>query len=125
MPDTTGQYLSEDMLACIQLCVDCHKACTETSTYCMQMGGPHSEPSHLRLLLDCAEICQTSANFMMRGSDLHHFTCGACGEICDRCAQDCEHVHDGDPSDTRMAACAAVCRRCAESCRNMAHAMAH
>ena len=121
MPDPTGHYLTEDVLACIQQCVDCHKACTETTTYCLQTGGPHREPNHIRLLLDCAEICQTSANFMMRGSDLHHHTCAACAEICDRCADDCDHM----PDDTRMAACATVCRRCADACRHMAHAMAH
>lgn len=26
------------------------------------------DPSHMRLMFDCAEICQTIANFMLRGS---------------------------------------------------------
>ena len=75
----------------------------------------HAEPNHIRLMMDCAEICQTSANFMLRGSDLHHLTCAACAEICDRCAADCDRMSD----DPRMAACAEECRRCAESCRQM------
>jgi hypothetical protein len=77
----------------------------------------HAEPNHIRVMMDCAEICQTSANFMLRGSDLHVHTCAACAEICDRCAADCERMAD----DTRMAACAEMCRRCADSCRSMAH----
>ena len=33
------------------------------------------------VLLDCAEICQTSANFMLRGSPLHTNTCAACAIV--------------------------------------------
>ena len=67
-------------------------------------------------MLDCAEICQTSAHFMQRGSDLHRPVCAACAQVCQRCADDCERLSD----DNRMAACAEMCRRCAESCRHMA-----
>lgn len=120
MPDTSGHYLSDEMLACIAVCSDCHKACLQTIPYCLQQGGPHAEPNHLRLMMDCAEICQTCANFMLRGSDLHVYTCAACAEVCERCAADCDRIAD----DSRMAACAEMCRRCAESCRAMAQ-MSH
>jgi len=80
------------------------------------MGGQHAEPQHIGLLLDCAEICQTSANFMLRGSDRHMRTCAVCAEVCEQCAQDCERMGD----DAQMRACAEVCRRCADSCRRMA-----
>ena len=120
MPDTQGHKLDDEMLACIEVCLDCHKACLQTIPYCLQRGGMHAEPNHIRLMADCAEMCQTSANFMLRGSDLHHHTCGACAEVCERCAADCDRMSD----DLRMAACAEECRRCAESCRAMAgHAM--
>src|SRR3954465_7738287 len=115
MPDTEGRLLDEEMLRCIEICTDCHKACVETIPYCLQQGGPHAHPNHIRVMMDCAEICQTSANFMLRGSDLHVYTCGACAEGCDRCAADCEEMAD----DSRMAACAEMCRRCAASCREM------
>ena len=32
----------------------------------------------IRTDLDCADICHTAANFMLRGSDLHAHTCAAC-----------------------------------------------
>jgi hypothetical protein len=54
--------------------------------HCLQKGGKHAEAKHLRLLMDCAEIRQTSAHFMLRGSDLHSRTCFACAEVCVRCA---------------------------------------
>ncbi len=104
------------MEECIQACTNCHHICLETISHCLQMGGKHAESNHIRLLLDCAQICQTSADFMLRGSDLHPRTCGVCAEVCERCADDCERV---DPNDTQMRACADVCRRCAASCRQM------
>jgi len=107
--------MSSDMQACIAECQNCHGICVETVQHCLQMGGPHAEPVHIRLLLDCAEICQTSANFMRRNSPLHTLTCGVCAEVCGRCADDCAKFGD----DSNMQACAEACRRCAESCRRM------
>jgi len=89
-------------------------------TYCLQKGGNHTEASHIRLLLDCAEICETSANFMLRTSELHTRTCGTCAEVCERCAQNCDRFGD----DAQMKACTDMCRRCAESCRRMSMATA-
>lgn len=117
MPAMAGHTMSSaEMQQCIQDCLNCHSICVATVAHCLQMGGPHAEAQHIRLLLDCAEICQTSANFMLRGSDLHGRTCGACAEVCARCAEDCARFGD----DPQMQACADMCRRCAESCRRMA-----
>jgi len=104
------------MLLCIQNCMDCHRACVQTLVYCTRQGGHHADPDHLRLMMDCAEICQTSANFMLRGSPLHAHTCAACAAVCEACADDCERM----ASDLRMKACADTCRHCAASCRQMA-----
>ena len=110
--------MSEPMLVCIQNCQDCYRACLQTLGYCMEMGGRHAEPEHLGLMMDCADICHTAANFMIRESELHAHVCLACAEVCQRCADDCERMAD----DLRMKACADTCRHCAESCRAMATA---
>ena len=110
--------MSADMQACIEACTRCHQVCLDTVTHCLEMGGRHADAAHIRMLLDCAEICQTSANFMLRGSDLHARVCALCAEVCERCAQDCETFEEDF-----MQACAQECRRCAESCRRMAQAM--
>ncbi|MBD0268606.1 MAG: four-helix bundle copper-binding protein [Cyanobacteria bacterium Co-bin8] len=107
--------ISQDMQQCIQNCLDCHSICLNTITYCLQQGGHHSEPAHIRLMMDCVESCQTSANFMLRNSDLHAHFCRACAEVCQRCAEDCDRMGD----DAQMKACADMCRRCAETCRQM------
>ncbi len=111
----SGQTSSE-MQHCIQNCQECHRICLETVTHCLQVGGPHAEASHIRLLLDCAQVCQTSADFMLRVSEFHPRVCDICAEVCERCAQDCERFGD----DPMMQRCAEACRRCAESCRRMA-----
>jgi hypothetical protein len=116
MHQGTEHSSHQEMQQCIQNCLDCHRICLETVTYCLQQGGHHAEASHIRTLLDCAEICQTSANFMTRGSEFHPRTCGVCAEVCERCAESCGQMGN----DAQMQACADMCRRCAESCRRMA-----
>jgi hypothetical protein len=61
------------------------------------------------LMLDCAKICQTSANFMLRSSGIHSRTCGVWAEVCEGCAQDCERLGD----DADMRACADLCKHMA------------
>lgn len=113
---TGAPQMRREMGACIQACLECHRVCVQTVAYCLPMGGKHAEAPHVRLLLDCAQVCITSADFMLRGSDLHARTCAVCAEVCDRCAQACERV---DPNDATMKACGDTCRRCAEVCRAM------
>ena len=97
----------------IKACLDCHSMCLQTAmNYCLERGGQHVEQKHFRLMLNCAEICQTSANFMLSDSPLHGRVCLVCAEACEACAKSCELVGD-------MRECADECKRCAESCRTM------
>jgi hypothetical protein len=85
------------------------------------LGGKHAEANHVRLLLDCAQICATSADFMLRASLDHTRTCAVCAEICRRCAEECERIAGQDEMIRR---CAEICRKCAKTCEQMAHAKA-
>lgn len=106
--------LSKEMQACIEECLRCHSTCLGMAmNHCLEAGGKHVEPSHFRAMMACAEICQTSANFMLIGTPLHKQTCRLCAEVCEECARSCEQV--GEMQD-----CVQQCRRCAESCRKMA-----
>ena len=108
------QSPNPDMMRCIEACRECARICLEmASTMCLEMGGKHTEPNHFRTMLDCAEICQTCADFMLRGSQLHSHVCAACAEICTACADSCEQIGD-------MQECVDICRRCADECRQMA-----
>lgn len=81
--------------------------------HCLETRGKHTEPAHFRLMMACAEICRTSAHFMLLNSPHHKHVCKECAEICTECAKDCERV--GGMED-----CVRACRQCAESCRAMA-----
>lgn len=111
------EQLTPEMRECIQNCTECTNACLETVQHCLTMGGKHAEASHIRMLLDCAAICKTSAEFMLGTSPFHSHVCEVCAEICRGCAEDCERTAE---SDETMRRCAQACRKCAESCKRMA-----
>lgn len=102
---------------CIELCWSCRDTCQSTLfAYCLEHG--HTQRDHVRVMADCIQICQTSADFMTRNSPLHAATCRACAEVCDACANSCEAI-----GDVEMRKCAEICRRCAESCRELSGLM--
>lgn len=103
------------MRSCIDECQSCHEVCVETLTHCLSMAGKHAEAEHITTLMDCAQICTASADFMLRGSAFHADVCGVCADICDECAESCDALEGAE-----MKRCADQCRRCAESCREMA-----
>jgi len=101
---------------CIDNCLRCYGTCLSTAmNHCLEAGGEHIEPRHFKLMMACAEICRTSAHFMLIGSRHHPHLCRECAEICSECAVDCERIGDMDE-------CVEICRTCAESCRQMAAA---
>lgn len=108
--------MTKDLQHCIDNCLKCYETCRETISYCLEKGGEHAEPEHINLLLNCADICQTSANFMLSNSNLHVSTCKVCAEVCTKCAEDCERI---GRNDEQMKECIQICRQCAESCKQM------
>jgi hypothetical protein len=106
----------DDMQECIEECLNCHAVCTMTLQHCIASGGDRTEVNLIGILLDCAELCQTSANYMLRGSPYHVITCAASAELCRACEEACRAVSD----DEQLAHCADVCAACAEVCDRMA-----
>lgn len=120
MPRTAMNLIDPAVRRCIDECVRCHEVCLSTVAYCLEQSGQHAGESHITLLLDCADICHTSADFMLRGSDEHGRICAACAAVCQRCAEDCDQFL----GDEVMHACADGCRTCADLCEQMAVAHA-
>ena len=104
--------------SCIDNCTRCHATCTTTLQYSIEKAGKYAEANFLRRLQDCAQTCATSLDFMLRGSDLHPYTCGVCAEACDRCAQSCEQIASAT-NDPVLKNCAETCKRCAQTCHEM------
>jgi len=100
----------------ITQCQAVHSSVLRTFLHCTSLGGKHVTTEHLRLLMDCQQITATAADFMLRKSPLHHLTCGACAEVCERMAKDLESI---DKNDKAMMASAEECRKCAQLCREM------
>lgn len=119
LPAHAGQGSSSGSMAammqpCIDECQKCHITCLSMATgFCLTKGGAHTAPAHIGIMLDCAQICATTADFMARGSAQHVAMCRLCADICDACARSCEGL-------AGMEACLATCRACAKSCRAMA-----
>lgn len=116
MTHHTAEHRSQAMNDCIQVCTQCDATCLETINYCLGEGGKHAAPDHIILMTACADICNTAARTMLRGSNVHA-VCRACAEVCHQCAASCEAFGD----DAEMQRCAETCRRCAESCEAMAN----
>lgn len=108
---------SSEMQDCIKNCLDCHWSCLQTATMCLQHGGQHAAAPRITLMHDCAQICLTAADFMLRQSPHHGHVCRICADVCDQCATECDRMASDMPD---MRQCAEVCRRCAHSCRQMA-----
>lgn len=109
--DDSHQHHHEAMSRCIELCGECHRSCLGAAV------SGQADSDHQGLLLDCAEMCQTAADFMSRNSPLHGYACGLCAHVCkvchDRCAQgDLERIGE-------------ICARCADSCMHMSKLAAH
>ena len=107
----------KSMQSAIDNCNRCHATCAETVQYSLEKSGKYVEANHVRRLQDCAEICLTCGDFMLRGSELHPDMCGVCAEACERCARSCEQVGGG--MDAQLKECAETCRECAQSCLEM------
>ena len=106
--------LDAEMADCVRDCLDCYATCRQTAmNHCLEEGGRHVEPEHFRLMMNCAEMCRTAADFMLSSSRFHARTCTVCAEVCDACAQSCEAIGT-------MEECVRACLKCAESCRRMA-----
>lgn len=107
-------HTDPDMKACIDICLSCYQTCLGMSTgHCLEVGGDHARPDHIKLMLACSETCRVTAHVMLIGSPHHKHFCAECAEICTECASECERLGDMD-------ACVQVCRSCAESCQKMA-----
>ncbi len=105
---------SQDVSDCIDACLTCHKTCLGMAmTHCLETGAEHVTPQHFRLMIDCAAICATAADFLSHKSQFHREMCGLCAEVCSTCAADCERIGG-------MEECVKACRACAASCGAMA-----
>jgi len=90
----------------------CANVCNETLAYCLSQGDDHVEENHIKALVDCAAICNLTADFVGRESELADRLRGVCAEASKACQESCE----GFDGDETMKRCADACHECAEYC---------
>lgn len=97
----------------INLLWECVIECEHCAVACLQEAEVQMLAKCIRLDLDCAEICRTTATLLSRDSDHAHHLMEACIQVCEACAAECEkHSHMQHCTE-----CAEICRQCAEACR--------
>ena len=106
-------HMDAQTTTCIDRCLQCYKTCHGMlMSHCLETGGRHMEPGHVREMAACAEICRTTAHLLLMRSRHGAHLCHECAEVCESCAADCEKL-------AGMEDCVAACRTCAEACRAM------
>ncbi|HEX2582145.1 MAG TPA: four-helix bundle copper-binding protein [Dongiaceae bacterium] len=97
----------------VETCLRCYRICIDMmASMCLEKGGEHAKPDHLRAMLTCAELCRATAAVLLLKSRHHAELCQECAEACDDCAESCAALDE-------MEDCVEVCRECAEACRAM------
>lgn len=110
MPGHMAEFDANPLLqACVQACDDCQRILLDAAR-----GGADGASGRAmrRLLLDCAEICEATANYASAGSVFLPEVVAACVRLCDECGAACEAL----PADAGLDACIDACRRAAAAC---------
>jgi hypothetical protein len=105
----TSETMSKEVQQCIEAWKESQRCCVALE----RSGGVDSKT--IQTAKDCAEICQTCSNFVMRGSYYATAIRKLCAEVCKACAGACDKASQGSIAKE----CAAACRQCAEACVNV------
>lgn len=98
---------------CMEVCRTCHEVCLSMAmVHCLELGGRHIEPEHFRLMMSCAWLCDTMADFIASQSPFAEQLARLCAEVCEACADSCEEVG-------QMADCVQACRQVVQQCRHV------
>ena len=80
--------MNAEMQTCMDACHHCHVTCLSMTTqHCLQVGGAHAAPDHIKIMLDCAYICRACAASCEQVGDMDD-----CIAACNRCAEECEKM---------------------------------
>lgn len=94
---------------------DCAMMCEQMCTLLLEKADVASRNIQLRLLRDCADICDLCMKYIARHSMYAKSLCHFCSYICEACGNECLKHAD---HESRM--CGQMCLECAKDCRNFA-----
>lgn len=116
----------DEAFALVKAAAECTYCCTTCADACLAEEDPAPMRACIRLNLDCADICQTTARLFARPGEQDRETLRAqleaCSTACRACAEECErHWTEMEMEHCRI--CAECCRACADACDRMKKAL--
>lgn len=101
----------------ITTCQECHLICQESLAFHGdEEGGKQLSSQHIKRMMACIELCQTTANMLAIHAPLLDQICELCARICEQCATSCDaKEHES------MKQCASACQRCAKALLDESH----
>jgi hypothetical protein len=114
-----------DLLArTIEAIIECSNTCTQCADACLSESDVTPMAKCIRLDLDCADVCATTARVLSRQTEydanVTRAQLEACVAACKSCGDECEG-HGEHMAHCRI--CAESCRRCEQACRELLSAM--
>jgi hypothetical protein len=97
----------------IQTLTNCARICEMCAASCLSENDVKMLTKCIKLDLDCAEICKTTATLLQRDSEVSDSILNIYVEICRKCAEECEK-HASKMNHCKE--CAEACRRCEQEC---------
>lgn len=111
---------ARQMAMTVDALIECAEACTSCADACLSERMVDELRMCIRLNMDCADVCGTTARVLGRhtGTEPHMNVAllQACMLACRACAEECEG-HASMHEHCRI--CAESCRRCEEACARM------
>jgi len=112
------------LLRVIEHTLECAQACTACADACLRESDVEDLRACIRLNLDCADICETTARVLSRhtgfDANLARATLEACAQACRSCGDECAR-HAAMHEHCRV--CADACRRCEKACHELIAAL--
>lgn len=108
------------LTSAIDAAFECAQICTSCADACLAEGMVAELRHCIRLNLDCADVCNTTARVLSRQTEpdmsLLRVQLEACVRACKSCGDECEQ-HAAMHEHCRV--CTESCRRCEETCNQL------
>lgn len=104
----------------LRMLQDCASMCYKTCDMLLNRPDAHLRRPQIKLLADCATICEVCAKFVAGNSILMKSICEYCAYVCEVCGNEClKHP------DQESQSCGQMCLKCARECRTLAMQLSH
>ncbi|WP_082983055.1 four-helix bundle copper-binding protein [Mycobacterium sp. 1423905.2] len=123
-PRGLGRINRDNLVACIDACIECDQACTACADACLSEEDVNDLTKCIRTCLDCADACATAGRVLSRhtgyDANLTKTVLATSATACMTSADECDK-HAGKHEHCRV--CAGVCRRCERACVDLIEAL--